>query len=836
MDRMGTVQTARQGVQGAHRTAPHPPLDAHTSLPVSSPAHHLQCEESQGWASEHARNIQWRDDGCIDKKRTEYAVLIDDKGDVLMDVVTSFLAWYANRPKLQLGGIKMAKNWILVCANIERSKRKLPVLPSGTANSWMESRVVEKESRHAQGLQKTLQCADTSKRADHVPTYDEIVACMRLCYAGDRRIHSDPLACLQTGFELRVLHTSGVRGQVVRTATFAHLWTRHYPELAGGYGMTSTVMHNVRRGKTNIEGDGTHSGWIASKNALLCPDGALGTCLLYRVTHRHEPFPCVTDDHDGTCPGHRYKWLPLSISTHRSYPVDYAKGLLQHRCMEERSQNDNFNLMYHAAGMQMVVGDAVTHSGRHVAQQQFQDAGGDPRVSDEALGYQLRDASKDHYTPHIPIQFQLQRGQFGLLDPASLAEADAAHLCVLRTHRSAISELIDLVLPELSKEEESVRKLAVPTDVSTNASRTAQLKMVHAQKRANAETHVREHSNFLSYVRHIVSLSIVCAASRPRRADGSIDLSAPSLVDDLGHGGIYSGIRIRQTGMWLYAHPTFRLIAQEVRRAEDGENDVTYVSPSRRKTARAVAAELKPVFEDIKERTEKSEGVASTALDMAASAGTIALDTQCGMRALQQQLHDAERLLEYNGLEPPPRPPDPNSIRALTSSNFPGVFRPRAVVAPEVPEVPTTTTTPPTLPAEAPPREVERKRPASPELERVPTKQLCIRELGNNVRSLWNEYAGAGGICHRERTTRGQWRTGNEDNAHWKKKIFIYREIARQEIALGSIDAALETTQQRVDRCGNFTKFIAELKREEKASNELLKWKGDEYLQKRAFA
>ena len=620
--------------------------------------------------------IEWRSDAVIAGTNVEYAVLLDGDGEPLVSVGNEFLAWYSSLPKLQLNGIHDAKKWLVASANIARSKRKLPVLPKGTFNAYMEARVVERESRHAQGLARTVFCEDTSMRADHVPTHGEIVSCMRLCHAGDVRIHSNPLACLQTGFELRVLHTTGVRGQVVRTATFGHVWTRQYPDLAGGAGMTATVMHNVRRGKTNIEGDGTHSGWMPSKNALLCPCGILGTCYLYRIAHRRETFPDVMSDNDGRSSGYQYKWLPLTISTERSYSMDAEKALLSYRPVQERMQNDNFNFMYHAAGLQMVAGDAVTPSGRHVAQQEFQDAGGDSRISNEALGYTIRDAAKDHYTPHIPPQFQMQRALFGLLDAGSMTEADASHLRVLREHASLVDRLVDTVLPELVAQEGIVRALGGSGDGLVKASnRTEQRREVHAAKRTNAQTHVREHANFLSYVRLITSLSLVCAASRPRRLDGTIDMSARTIIEEFGRQGVYSAICIRSSGEWLYSHPLFVQIAALVHDAELAESDGAIVSPTRRKTARAVAAELKPEFQSIANRLDDVRCVARSALDIASSSGSVALSTQDQVRALQLKLQYAQSVMEYHGIDPPPRPVDPRRVVALTPENFPSLFR-----------------------------------------------------------------------------------------------------------------------------------------------------------------
>ena len=126
----------------------------------------------------------------------------------------------------------------------------------------------------------------------------------------------------------------------------------------------------------------------------------------------------------------------------------------------------------------------------------------------------MQDAKKDHYTPQIPLSFQLQRGGFSFR-AEDFSEADAAHLRILREHAGPLQSLLNQAVPSLAVQEEAVAAISTaPKDDSRKA--------VMTQKVANTASHVREHRNFLAVVREKMSLAIVCAAARPRNRDGGI--------------------------------------------------------------------------------------------------------------------------------------------------------------------------------------------------------------------------------------------------------------------------------------------------------------------------
>jgi hypothetical protein len=187
---------------------------------------------------------------------------------------------------------------------MERSRRGLEMLDEGAANRWMEVRVAAQQTRQARGESAIAACVDQTKRADHLPTWAEVVHMMRRALAGDARVHRNPLRVLQTAFEVLCTRATGVRGQLVRSAKFEHVWPRMYQALAGGRGIQGTVLYNNRGDKTHVVGDASHSGWVPARNVLLCPSATLGLCLLYRFT-RGERFPEVCATLDGKHPGHQ---------------------------------------------------------------------------------------------------------------------------------------------------------------------------------------------------------------------------------------------------------------------------------------------------------------------------------------------------------------------------------------------------------------------------------------------------------------------------------------------------------------------------------------------------
>ena len=198
-------------------------------------------------------------------------------------------------------------------------------------------------------------------------------------------------------------------------------------------------------------------------SVLFCPSVALGTCMLYRFTHRREAFPDICADNGGANPGFEYKWLPLLITTADTYEVDAEKALLEMHGVGKKSQSTCFKQLYAAAGVAGVTGDAIEHVGRAQAQQEAQNAGIDSREVEEALGYE-HSAKKDHYTPQIPLNFQ-RGGLPWAADKRSLV--DAVQFRVLREKGAIVSQLLDQAVPGLPEQDRLVAAISdLPDDPS----------------------------------------------------------------------------------------------------------------------------------------------------------------------------------------------------------------------------------------------------------------------------------------------------------------------------------------------------------------------------------
>ena len=371
----------------------------------------------QRWASEMGHEVEFSE-GIIEGRDVTYPVLLDSGNHPRTDLGNAFLLWYAEQSGLQKEALKFAQKYLTASANIECNKRDIDTIPKGTFNASARVQVAAHETRIAYGKAKLASGADNSKRADHLPTFEEMSGMMHLALSGSADIHPNPLRALQTGLEVRITHTTGVRGQLVRSASFRHFWPRDYRQLAHRAGIRATVMcasdsnhtthfhhhhhvpphpsscsrpsttnhhrYNDSGDKTHIVGDASHAGFLPSRNALLSPSAFGGLSLLYRFCHQGEPFPDVCKDN-----GLEYKSMPL-IKPERQVRSAESKA-------DAKVQNSCFNALYAAAGVEMYANDAVTHAGRHACQQEAKDSGLDGRLVDEALGYQIKDVQKDQY-------------------------------------------------------------------------------------------------------------------------------------------------------------------------------------------------------------------------------------------------------------------------------------------------------------------------------------------------------------------------------------------------------------------------------------------------------
>jgi hypothetical protein len=541
------------------------------------------------WAAETDAKFAF-EDAKIDGRKISYPVLLDNDHEPMLESTNTFIEWYCAHCDVvtKKSVVEKAVSWLKACGDLARAKRGKGCLVKGIFTSVLPVRVAIQQHAKACGMAAIASGKEVAARADNLLTFVQMEAMMHRAYAADQAIHSDPLRCLQTSVEVRITHQAGCRGQIVRSANWEHIWLHEYDMLADGAGINGVTLFNNRGDKTHLIGDGSHFGWMPSINPLFCPSICLGTCMLYRFTARHETFPDVCADNGGGNPGYQYKWLPLIITTADTYEVDAENARLDIHGVGKKSQSTCFKQLYAVSSIPCVTGDAIEHVGRAQAQQEAQNAGIDSREVEEALGYE-HSAKKDHYTPQIPLSFQLQRATLPWA-PDKRALVDAVQFRVLREKRTVIAQLLDLAVPALPSQDTKVAAIAdLPKDRSSH-------REVAEVRRANRDSHKREHLRFLAVIRELMSLAIIGAACRPRNRNGDIMYDSLSLIQQHGKERLYKGIRIPVGGSsygdtWLFDHPLFVQIQEAVKAAEEHER--VSASAAEQALVRSQAAAMK---------------------------------------------------------------------------------------------------------------------------------------------------------------------------------------------------------------------------------------------------
>ena len=574
----------------------------------------------QAWANETNRSFELQT-AKVDGREVVYPLLLDAVGEpMLVEHTNDFLIWFCAHADIvtKRTVVEKALSWLKACGDMARSKFSLPVFDKGVFSSHLPVQVAINDHTKAAGSASIAAGNEVALRADNILTFDQMTAMMHRCYAADPIIHDNPLRCIQTGGEVRITHQSGPRGQVVRSAKFEHVWLRAYDELADSEGINGVTLYNNRGDKTHSIGEGSHYGWVPNSNVLLCPSVALGTAMLYRYVARRESFPdvCAKEPTTG-CVGFQYKWLPLFITTaHNQHTdLDPSSGQLSIRGLSDDYQNICFHKLYTAAGIPRVSGDAVTHVGRAQCQQEAQNSGVNSREVEEALGYEdsakkstcyhsptfivslLRAFSRltfsDHYTPQIPLSFQLQRGSLPWL-PEQRSYVDAVQFRILREHGcDVVYPLLDFAVSKLPEQDAVVAAIPDLPDDPYSAKDGAE------RRRANKESHKREHQRFLDFSREVMSLALIGAALRPRNRKKEIMYDSPSMIDLHGKQPLYKAMRVARRAdgdLWLFDHPLFIRLKEIAKQAE--QDDKIAISAAEQKAAKAhaaaVAAELDP--------------------------------------------------------------------------------------------------------------------------------------------------------------------------------------------------------------------------------------------------
>lgn len=196
--------------------------------------------------------VPWKD-GQVEGHKIRYPDLLDADGEPRVDDVEAILLWASEQEDIKTlkDGVRWMDRYLLASLQMARAARKMPKLDDKVVHQWMEVDVAKRNNSRDRGKAGTAAGEERSKRADHLLTPEQHADLMHLAYSGDSRIHCDPLGALQTGVEVRITHMAGVRGELVRSAKFAHVWLHPYDELAGHKGIPGTTMYNASGDKTH---------------------------------------------------------------------------------------------------------------------------------------------------------------------------------------------------------------------------------------------------------------------------------------------------------------------------------------------------------------------------------------------------------------------------------------------------------------------------------------------------------------------------------------------------------------------------------------------------------
>jgi hypothetical protein len=152
-------------------------------------------------------------------------------------------------------------------------------------------------------------------------------------------------------------------------------------------------------------------------------------------------------------------------------------------------------------------------------------------------------------------------------------------------------------------------------------------------RRANRDSHKREHQRFLAVIRELMSLAIIGAACRPRNRKGEIMYDALSLIEQHGKERLYKGIRIPVGGTsygdtWLFDHPLFKQIQQAVKAAEEDER--ISASAAEQALVRSQAAAIKEALApELEVAMDAGEAAVKLANAIPVAAGKLATCAPC---------------------------------------------------------------------------------------------------------------------------------------------------------------------------------------------------------------
>eukprot|EP00658_Telonema_sp_P-2_P077619 TRINITY_DN7062_c0_g1_i5.p1 TRINITY_DN7062_c0_g1~~TRINITY_DN7062_c0_g1_i5.p1 ORF type:complete len:560 (-),score=76.31 TRINITY_DN7062_c0_g1_i5:164-1843(-) len=309
--------------------------------------------------------------------------------------------------------------------------------------------------------------------------------------------------------------------QHLQLQRFSHLFTRDYPKV-GPVGMKAALTVS-NSGKTNKNGHLVFNGVLPHRNPLLDTMFAMGHMLLLRFKLLAEKFPNM---------------LQVDDFYHRRLIRLTGRGG-EFKEVAYDSSYRHFKDLYRECD---VLCDKALHQGRVTGQQELDD---DLVLIDQIKRFcnYLHDEQNESYLLNIPLQPFLSRAGY---DHELKSAAYAAHLTPIDVN--TMKELIDLLLPQLASEEQSVQQAFAGCESATEAKKK---NLFCAQ-------------GFLRACRLYFEMFVRCAAARPRTADGAIDQESQPLYKLFRE-------RNRMFQISFFHTAQFDQVAARIRAAEERE-------------------------------------------------------------------------------------------------------------------------------------------------------------------------------------------------------------------------------------------------------------------------
>jgi hypothetical protein len=305
-------------------------------------------------------------------------------------------------------------------------------------------------------------------------------------------------------------------------------------------------------GKTNSSGRNQYTTTLAAYNPATCAVGAEGHLDMVRYVVLNEPFPNPLD-FKALFGSPRFR----SAKDPRK-PVSYEQ------------QYENIKKVYILLGLRP---PKFTHQGRGEGQRLLQSLGLSPDEIKQFAHYALS-AQEISYLIFMPLRGVLGHAGSNIDEPK---QYDPTHLSVEQS-----DTLLFAYAPYLDG------KMGIVREAIAACGPGAQME----------EKRLYMARGFVSASEYLASVSLACAAARPRDAFGDIDYSSPPLYERFSDNAIYK--------LAFFRSDLFIQYASEVAAAEDRERSsvsASFDSPTRNKMAEVIDAAVIPLQRELGQLT-----------------------------------------------------------------------------------------------------------------------------------------------------------------------------------------------------------------------------------------